>query len=434
MFGLVTLAAGTAVGALGQADRGPSESNRTRTAPSTTLAPPVRPAQSVDPLIGINGRSGPIGNLDAVRIDPGGIRVIGWASEIGGDDPVEVELRVGRQLVARTSTGTTRPDVRAVYGGKDPRPGFDVGLPPIDQGHTICADAVRARGEARVRLGCAPFDEDEATRAHRRLDDLLTELGQEAERELDGVTVGLAVIPFDTGRTAAWRGGRLFISASTAKAWWTAAALANGQVEAAAELAGPLFERSSDDAAGAMIDLAGGIDRVNDFTSSVGMGDTAAMRWNAGDTRRVSARSPGRLGGSNHVDASDAATFFYELGTYQVLSPRLTDRLGEWMRRSPRNAAEQALGSMIPDSLPRRTQRTVEHKAGWLEPLRYSVPPHLLDSGIVRPADGSSPYAVALMAAGGDTITYQRIVEFFQSASCQIYVHRTGDDWRCPRW
>lgn len=86
-------------------------------------------------------------------------------------------------------------------------------------------------------------------------------------------------------------------------------------------------------------------------------------------------------------------------------------------------------------SLPRRVRTTVEQKGGWLEPAVFPVPAHLLVIGIVRPTNGTAPYALALMPAGGDRPTYDRTIEFFRSVSCGIYVHQSGDNrWGCPEY
>lgn len=377
----------------------------------------------------------PDGALDAVRVVGREARVIGWAVA-ASDGPVDVEFSAAGDAFAETTTGSAgeqrRLDVEVVHGRA--AAAFDVRLTLPPGTHTLCADALAPRSGARVRLGCAVADETAAAAAQTGLQDLLVDLGRAGERQLDGVTVGLAVVPFDTGVTSGHRIDRLFISASSAKSWWTAAALANGKATDAASFAPAVFEHSSDLAAGSIMDLAGGIDAVNDFTTGAGMTDTAAIKWHKG-IQRASNRYPHRLGNSNYTDPSDAVHFLYQLGTNQLLSPADTDLLAAWMRTSPRSAATGLrIGSTIPDSLPQRVRALVEHKSGWLEPGRYSVDAHLLDVGIVRPTNGSSPYAIALMAVGGDAPTYSRLIDFFQSASCQVYAHLADRQWRCPPW
>ncbi len=397
---------------------------------------PAAPAEP-EPVGAVNVGTGPIGGLDRVRAVPGGVEVTGWALRTdGGRARPRVEVTASGELLARTHPSASRPDLQAAFGVTGRALAFTAVVRPPTGSHTVCMDARATRAGAPVRLGCAPFDVTAASRAQRRLTRLLRGLGREAERRLPGVTVAMAVIPFDTGVTSTWRGNRLFISASAPKAWWTAAALAAGREEEAAAWAPSVFRHSSDAAAGAMIDLAGGIDAVNDFTLSMGMEDTAVMRWNAGRSRPRSLLYPGPLGGSNHVDATDAAAFYYAFGTRQVLDPELTDRLARWLRWSPRHGGiGDREASTIPHALPAEVRDLVEQKGGWLRPWEYSVPGHLLGAGIVHPTNGGPSYAVALMAAGGSHAAFVRMIELFRSVSCQIYVHVSGhDSWRCPDW
>lgn len=394
-----------------------------------------RPANPTAVGASINSRVGPIGAVDAVRAAPGGIEVVGWALRTSGDGALPfVEITGNGELLWRARPDMYRHDIAAAYGEQRVPTGFNAVVMPAPGTTTVCADAVYGSSGARVRLGCGRADPAAAMADRAALKALLDDLGRDAESELDNVTVALAVVDFDTGELATWRGTRRFISASTAKSWWTAAALANGQAGPAADFARAVFEVSSDVAAGSMIDLAGGIDATNDFSLSAGMTDTGAMKWDHGGVRRAE-EFPGPLAGSNFVDASDAANFFYRLGTFQVLTPHHTNLLAEWMRLSPRDhtVGGDLEASMMSDSLPRRVQATVEQKAGWLRPGVFSVPAHLLVAGIVRPTNGTAPFALALMATGGDRAIYERTIEFLQSASCQIYVHQAGDSqWACP--
>ncbi|MGI9622409.1 MAG: serine hydrolase [Acidimicrobiales bacterium] len=378
-----------------------------------------------------------VGDLDGATETAEGVEVFGWvvASDPGAPLP-RVDITAGADVVAQVEPTHTRIDVAAAYGTAQNIAGFSARLEPGLAAHTVCADARRTSSSPAVRLGCTRVDRTVARESKAQLDKLVERLGRTAEQRLTGVTAGVAVVPFDTGEVSGWRENRLFISASAAKAWWTAAALDNGQRNAAADAATAVFTVSSDSAAGTMIDLAGGIDAVNAFTTRSRMPDTAAIKWNSGGKPRRSELFPGRKAGSNYVDPSDAATFFYQLGTNQILPPALTEQLATWMRLSPRDSRTgDREASTIPDALPAKVKAGVEQKAGWLRPGDYSVPGHLLGVGIVHPTNGGPSYAIALMSAGGDRTTHRRVIEFFQSASCQIYKHVSGHSrWSCPTW
>lgn len=297
----------------------------------------------------INSRLGPVGAVDAVRVTPGGVELDGWALRTRGDGSAPfVEISGNGELLWRSRPDLSRPDVAAAYGDTRAPAGFRAVVLPSPGTTTVCADAVYGSSGTRVRLGCGHADEEGAAAELADLSKPLGDLGRDGESELDGVKLALAVVDFDTGELASWRGNRRFISASTAKAWWTAAALANGQAGPATDLARSVFEDSSDVAAGSMIDLAGGIDATNDFSLSAGMTATGAMKWHHGGTRFAST-FPGPLNGSNYVDASDAANFFYELGTFRVLTPSSTNLLAEWMRLSPRTHNRRDISRRLDD-------------------------------------------------------------------------------------
>ena len=257
------------------------------------------------------------GALESVRATTDGIEIRGWVAGDAVDRPIHI--RTGDRTLSTTTADGLRPDLAVV----DPSARTfraTIAAPPA--GHTVCVDL--PEGDVFTRLGCGAADPPAADARHEALDALVDELGADIEAQLPGVRVGIAVIPFDTGRQAGWRENRLFISASTAKSWWVAAALAAGEADEVAEIVEPIFEVSSDELAGQAMDLAGGIDAVNDFTTSAGMADTAAMKWVKGGISRFASAFPGPLNGSNHVDASDAAVFFYRLGTNQLLPPAET--------------------------------------------------------------------------------------------------------------
>lgn len=283
---------------------------------------------------------------------------------------------------------------------------------------------------------------------------LLQQLSNEAAALVDGAVMGLAVIPLGDGSLTGVNHDELFVSASSAKAWWAAAALAAARTSgpdgdpdevalaAIAEQAESVFVYSSDDAAGTMIDLAGGPDQVNAYTASLGMHDTGLVRWLTSGEPRISSIFPGVLyESSNFTTMSDAARFLALLHADKAIGGGYDELLRTWMTWSPRDTSiAGAVGSPIPNLLPPDVQQQVEHKAGWLAPASEPHHPTSLDIGIVYPPD-AEPYVLvmAVVAEGANAAQYATLVQHLENSSCAIYQYMTateGSDptWTCPVW
>lgn len=401
-------------------------------------------ASSGDPDIALPSASGdapPVGlhgAVDDVTVSGGTATVQGWvAPELGAT--AQVLLSFDTDPAVAFPVEEERFDAQVALGSARSVSGFTATRAVPPGAVNLCVDlAIDGRVDQPIRLRCVTVDPAESDRRHDDLQALVNDLATSAENGIAGYQVSIAVLPLDTERVAGHRERELFISASTAKAWWTAAAMANGERAEAEVLAEPVFAESSNTAAGTMIDLAGDIDDVNDYTAGLGMGDTAAVRWSA---NRVSTTFPGRLGGSNHTTATDAVRFGRLLATNQALAPSLSAELAEWMRASPRTDADSppewpGVASMLTDRLPPAVRDLVSHKAGWLDPSEdYSVPLHLLDIGIVWPAGDSPGYAVALFGRGTSTSGYDRLIQWMEYASCEIYrLEFDADGWDCGSW
>jgi beta-lactamase class A len=233
-----------------------------------------------------------------------------------------------------------------------------------------------------------------------------------------GTAAAISVLHLDSGARAAGRGDVLYVSASSAKAWWVAAALDGVGVAAVDPFAGPIFVSSDNGATGDVIDLIGP-DAVNVYLWEVaGMGreTTALTQWNFEATREA-ANSPRNMGSDNYTTANDAVTFLAGLAAGTILGQAETTALREWMVLAPRSGT----GGWLAARLPAAAQTGAEHKAGWLPPGccssedRYNT---LNDVGLIATPRGS--YAVAILTHAGDD-WYGRQAPYAELVSCEIY-------------
>jgi beta-lactamase class A len=250
-----------------------------------------------------------------------------------------------------------------------------------------------------------------------RLQATLDRLAAELAWRSPGTRAALAVVDLRSGARAAGGGDVPFVSASSAKAWWVAAALRHAGVAAVAPHADLVFVESDNGATGRVIDLLGP-DRINEYIwSVVGMRSTAITRWNY-EGKRQAKSSPRRMGDDNYTTARDALRFLERLQRGQILDRERTDVLLAWMRRSPRGG----LGGWLLGRLPRAARASAAHKAGWLEPgccsdqRRYNT---LNEVGLVS-VPGGGAYAVVILSHAGRDY-WGRQVPFVEYASCEIY-------------
>ncbi len=279
---------------------------------------------------------------------------------------------------------------------------------------------------ALALAACQPTNglDRETSRALRPpLQSTLDRLAADASWRTPGSRVALAVVDLESGERAQVAGDQLFVSASAAKAWWVAAALAGTDVERVAPFAVPVFAESDNAATAAVIDLVGP-DRVNRYLwDVVAMRSTALTRWNHG-ARREPTNAPRRMGTDNYTTALDALRFLERLERGEILDPARTRALLDWMRLSPR----AGLGGWLTARLPPRSRAGAAHKAGWLEPGCCSderVYNHLNEIGVVR-ADGRR-YAVVILSHAGHDF-WGKQTRFVEYASCEIYRAVARDD------
>ena len=278
------------------------------------------------------------------------------------------------------------------------------------------------------------------------LDRVVARLGEQAPAFDNRGLLAITVIRFDVPEWASYRGGEQFKSASVVKAIWVAAALDHAGVEAAAPIAAASLYGSSNDAAGRAMDIAGGIDAVNEYAHNLGLAETTAYEWLFGRQRR-SVDFPGPVRGLNLTTTDDLAGFWAAVGYGFALGPEEGAALLEWTR-GPKDSGE---GSRLIARLPAEVGENASFKMGWLPVGReYQLqddetgwggePPgtvvtfdrNAIDAGagIVTTPDGAS-YAIAVASYDGRQWAF--MTGWVEYVSCVVYSVVAEDPIDCVR-
>src|SRR5262249_22118666 len=123
--------------------------------------------------------------------------------------------------------------------------------------------------------------DDTCKAADGALADLVAKLGAQCATYSPGSTCGISVRDLASGQSAAWRGDASYVSASSAKAIWVAAALYDTSIALVAPHADPVFKNSDNDEAGAVIDLLASPARVNSFMwNDAALAESGFCHWN----------------------------------------------------------------------------------------------------------------------------------------------------------
>lgn len=257
------------------------------------------------------------------------------------------------------------------------------------------------------------------------LQSVLDRLGAECATYSPGTRCGLAVTDLTTRETALFQGTKKFVSASSPKAVWVAAALASRGIAAVEPEASEIFVHSDDYASGRVVlllspgDPVAAANRINTFMwNDVGMSDSAFCTWAYG---LKAINCPHALGEDNYFTARDALTFLVKLNDRSLLSPEATMALLKWMTWSPRTGWGGWIGSQLPASV----RATIHHKAGWLAPEVFAGYSVTHEIGIVD-LGGGGAYAMATLMSGG-TNYYGRQGPMMEYASCVIFHAVTRD-------
>ena len=224
------------------------------------------------------------------------------------------------------------------------------------------------------------------------------------------------------------------ISASAVKPLWAAAALEAAGVEAVRPLAYNALILSDNLAGGRLIDVAGGVDAVNNWTRNVArLPYTRLEAWRFQDPNRVAGdfRPENPLG--NRTSMAELALFFVRLYKGELLDPDESAALQQWLLDTSHSLnSPRDLDGVLLDRLPPQVAESSLHKAGWLRPnccpAEYR---QMIDSGVIVLPDGSW-FGLAIMSARGEF--YDLTNQWVALAACRIYAFVAEDrDLVCER-
>jgi len=248
-------------------------------------------------------------------------------------------------------------------------------------------------------------------------------LDHETATRAPGTELSITIEDLQTGEHVSLRGDTKHVSASSAKAWWVAAALDGVGIAPVEPYAGNIFRYSDNSASGSVIDLIGP-NAVNTWMWNVaGMNDSALTQWSY-DKTRVATNSPRALGSDNYMTSDDAVRFLARVYRNEILADERGDKLLEWMTLSPNTG----LGGWIPARLPDDVAMTAMHKAGWLPPGCCSDDSYYNtsnDIGIVETPLGRA-FAIAILARRGSDYAAQ--TELVELSSCVLFRAFVQDD------
>ena len=113
---------------------------------------------STNPALGCRTVVGdPLGSLDTASSPaPGQLTATGWALDPDTTAPINVDLYVDGQMVARGTTGVARADVAQVFSGIGGNGGYSVTVPgQLAGSHQVCAYAINVgSGSVNPNIGC----------------------------------------------------------------------------------------------------------------------------------------------------------------------------------------------------------------------------------------------------------------------------------------
>ncbi|GAB3616047.1 hypothetical protein GCM10027416_06040 [Okibacterium endophyticum] len=97
--------------------------------------------------------SSPVGSLELIQAQPGGVRVSGWALDPDTTGPLDVHVYIGSSGHARAAN-LARADIGRVYPAWGPNHGFDITLPADSGSHNVCVYAINVGRGGHALLGC----------------------------------------------------------------------------------------------------------------------------------------------------------------------------------------------------------------------------------------------------------------------------------------
>lgn len=257
---------------------------------------------------------------------------------------------------------------------------------------------------------------------------VVTSLGAKCGTASPGTACGIAVRDLTTGEHAHHRGTAPYVSASSAKTIWVAAALYDTSIADVEPHATPIFADSDNSESGLVIDLLSSPDRVNTFMwQDIGAPDSAFCSWSYDKTRRATS-CPTPNAPSNVFTANDMAAFMTVLADGSLLGSEKSKTELQWMTLSPRTGYGGWMGTRLPPA----ARPKMAHKAGWLPPDVVRGRATANDIGVIEVPGGHS-YAVALLTEGATDIdVYEgKQLPLLERASCVVY-HAVAKDVADP--
>ena len=224
------------------------------------------------------------------------------------------------------------------------------------------------------------------------------------------------------------------ISASAVKPLWAAAALDAAGVEAVRPQAYNALILSDNFAGGRLIDMAGGVDAVNNWTRNVArLRYTRLEAWRFQDPNRVASdfRPENPLG--NRTSMDELALFFVRLYKGELLGPDENAALQQWLLDTSHSlTSPRDLDGVLLDRLPPQVAESSLHKAGWLRPnccpAEYR---QMIDGGVIVLPDDSW-FALAIMSSRGEFFDLTN--QWVALAACRVYAFVAEDrDLVCER-
>lgn len=267
-----------------------------------------------------------------------------------------------------------------------------------------------------------------------RLQRLVTRLGEEASAFDRGATFGLAVIDLTSGQRASFQGDQWIKSASSLKPMWVAAAIRNAGVGAVAPLAPAVMSASSNEVAGSVVRVAGGLDAINEFTRSLGLDGTLVVEWTFGTNQR-SREYPGPHQLQNFTDADDLA-FFWAEAVWGRVAGVDTPQFLEWASAPRWGGPNSAILLRLPADVrafykmgvlpPGRSYEDDEEG----EPVVTEGRDTVVGGGVIITPDGRA-YAIGVGAFAGQE--WQGKINWVAYVTCRIHAELAGADPACDR-
>lgn len=254
------------------------------------------------------------------------------------------------------------------------------------------------------------------------LQDAIQQLGLSCSTLTPGIDCSISVRDLTTNARAGFADQKLFVSASSAKVFWTAAALFDVGINAVMPYATPIFRDSDNVATTHVIELLSSSERVNTFLwQDAEVADIAFCDWGGA---HAAENCPHLVGIDNYFSTGDAVAFLASLWDHSLLGLEKSTTLLDWMKLSPR----EGYGGWIGTQLPAAARATMHHKAGWLPPEEEPGYSNANEIGIVEIPNGHT-YAVAFALNGASSQDAYETKELplLEYLSCGVYHAVAGD-------